>query len=200
MPNDLFIDRKESTPTAGRPNQRRKETATLMELASDFHLFTLGPVYVGANIDTDLLQVFAEQEGLKFDVVLNEQSVPMFKNLNEWDYLIQGIERSPDELDLNKKIKMSTKPRVSELFTQFLQGWEFVNRETQFYARIYSRPVQIVMPGAVRGVPVEVYMLASNKGTQALKGANPYTVIRDERIADHIKKEAEAVFDVLEGS
>ena len=178
---ELFIESSESGPDTGSPLDQKRETATLADLSREFHLFTLGPVYVGANIPDDFLKVFYEDTKVSFGSILSEQPHPMFQNLKEWDFLVQGIEK-----------------HHAERFSRFLQNWDFVNRDTKFFSKIYSRPVQIVQPGTVRGVSVEVHMLMSNKGTQVLTGANPYIVTVDpSRISAPVKRDAGAVFEVM---
>lgn len=192
----LYINETERAP-AGLPNIARKVNASLSELSRQFHLFTLGPVYVGARLDTDLLRVFAEQENARFESVLSEQPFSMFRNLKEWDFMVQGIERSED---LGNRAATVQQDRMTERFSQFLQGWEFVRQPSRFYARIYSRPVQIIPPGEVRGTPVEVYLLMSNKGTQIVKGANPYSVEVDPlQRSPVVMEHANAVLDAIGG-
>lgn len=192
MSDSLYVDDTAAAPSGGSPISGRKENIPLAELAKDFHLFTLGPVYTGAQLDVNLLEVFAEQEGFKFEAVTAVQPFQMFKNLNEWDFLVQGIERTKDEADQENS--------AARNFAQFMQGWDFVRRPTRFYAKVYSRPVQIVPPGVLRGTPVEVFLLASNKGTQEIKGANPYEIIVDPvRIAPYIKRDADKVLEILGG-
>lgn len=196
MADDLHVEKQEAAPDARPPGEGARETASLRELAERFHLFTLGPVYVGAGLDTDLMAVFAEQEDIKFDAVTIEQPFPMFKNLNEWDYMLQGIART-DDLG-NVKVD-AQKDRVTEKFSQFLQGYEFVRKETGFYARVYSRPIVVIPPGERRGVSVEVFMLMSNKGTHRLRGANPYVVEVSPEVNEEVRRNADVVLGIVGG-
>ncbi len=190
--DELYIDKTGTAPAAGSPVSGRKEKLSLIELAKTFHLFTLGPVYVGAQLGSNLLEVFADQEGFKFEAVTSVQSFRMFKNLNEWDFMVQGIERTEDD--------EGRENTAARNLAQFMQGWEFVRKETRFYAKVYSRPVQIVPPGTVRGVSVEVFLLTSNKGTQEIHGANPYEVTVDPlRVAPYVKRDADKILDILGG-
>ena len=188
----LSVDRVDKGPEGKQPTDRKPSDISLAEAAKDFHLFTLGPVYVGAQIPVDILQVFQEQERLKFESIHLELPFEAFSNLNEWNCLIQGIEkkRSPTGAADNS---------MAHMLSGFMQGYDFVRKETKFYARVYTRPVQIIPPNFARGVSVEVYMLCSNKGTQMIKGANPYEVEVVPDIAPHVQREADAVFSVLEG-
>ena len=189
---DLFIKSQEQTPEGKAPTDGRRENASLVELAKDFHLFTLGPVYIGAKLDVNLLDTFAKEEEFKFEAVTIEQPYQMFKNLNEWDYMIQGIERTEDEEGRENS--------AARNLQQWIQNQEFVRQETRFYAKVYSRPVIILPRGHARGVSVEVFLLASNKGTQEVHGANPYEITVDPlRIATHIERDAEKVLDILGG-
>jgi len=191
----LTVDHVDKGPAGRKPTDRKPTKLSLADAAKDFHLFTLGPVYVGATLDVDILQVFQEQERLEFQAIHLELPFPAFDGIGEWNFLIQGIEkkRSPSGAVDNS---------LAHMLSGFMQGWDFVRRDTQdgipFYARVYTRPVQIVPPGVMRGVSVETYMLCSNKGTQMLEGANPYEVVVDPQIAPHVKREADAVFSVLE--
>ncbi len=190
MADELFIESSTAGPDAGPAIGSEKETASLMELAKHFHLFTLGPVYTGACLDSNLLQVFAEQEQFKFRAVTIEQPFQMFENLNEWDYMIQGIEKTEDDEGLTNT--------AARNFAQFMQGYEFVRRESRFYAKVYTRPVQIVPPRAIRGVSVEVFLLTSNKGTQEIHGANPYEITVDQlRISPLVERDADNILDML---
>lgn len=187
----LVIEECEPIPDVGSALDMPRESTSIVEIHRHFHLFTLGPVYVGARLDSNMLEVFAKQEEFKFKAVTVERPFRMFQNLNEWDFMIQGIERTKDE--------KGNENYAARNFAQFMQGWDFVNRDTRFYSKVYSRPAQVIPKGQVRGVPVEVFMLTSNKGTQEMHGANPYVITVDPaRIAKHIRDEADAVFGVLE--
>ena len=187
----LTVEKVDKGPEGQKPTDRKPSKLSLLEAAKNFHLFTLGPVYVGAKIDVDILGVFQEQEGLEFEVISMHLPFAAFKNLNEWDFIIQGIEkkRTPTGAVDNS---------LAHMLAGFMQGWDFARKPSAFYARVYTRPVQIVPPGVMRGVSVETYMLCSNKGTQMLEGANPYEVVIDPQVAPHVKKEADAVFSILE--
>ena len=193
MADELFIDKEEAAPDVKPPGQD-PQRHRLEVMIKGYHLFTLGPVYVGAQLDSDLLDVFYQEEQEPFNAVTIEQPFPMFKNLNEWDFMVQGIERTKDLGDIHAAI---VKDRVTERFSQFLMNYQFIRRDTGFYARIYSRPVIVNPPGTAYNVPVEVYMLMSNKGTHKLNGANPYSVDTTPEINPKIREEAEAILGVL---
>lgn len=60
------------------------------EPLKDFQLFSLGPVYVYANVDRDLIAEF-QRESEQFDTLTLRYAKPVFTGLNEWDFILQAL-------------------------------------------------------------------------------------------------------------
>jgi hypothetical protein len=55
-----------------------------------FQLFSLGSLYVHANVDRDLVAEF-QRESAEFEVLNLEYQTPVFYGLAEWDYILQAM-------------------------------------------------------------------------------------------------------------
>lgn len=156
------------------------------QLLGDMTLFSLGPVYVHAGLDRDLLVEFREQTE-PFEVQNFHYTTPVLQGVLEWDFILQAV---PDA--------------VFPFLDKFLTNYILTRTPLREFYRIKRTWVagqQLLLPGGEPGprTHVAVYLPSSNQRQwQCLFAPAPgLAYIASARPDPKIVAEAETYFHIV---
>lgn len=96
-------------------------------------LFTLGPVYVLAGVEFDILHQIACEINMVFPVITFRTPAPLFKDIREWNDLVESIEDGGDPANPGEYWDILYKNVLSV---------SLINRKTKAYWEIVAQPVK----------------------------------------------------------